>query len=257
MEISDEAVPGIRELRRGTELIGRYRPFDAQPPVAELFEPAVDVGTAVEVILTELAGWSLTTTDEALAEALVGEGARAIRHFALMSCDLTTAELSDDGDDRLASLDVRPFSSGDSVPAGVIELVRAAYPPGHPDVELGSDDDIVRDIEHAQSGGRMGPMLDASRLVFDRDRLVALVLINRVPGVPPLGGPWVTDICRDPDPAYSGLGRALLTRTLRTCRDGGEQAISLAVTEGNSARWLYESLGFSVVITTRKVRIPD
>ncbi len=255
--MSDGSAPGVRELRRGTELIGRYHRFDGQPPAAELFEPAVDVGLAVEVILTDLAGWSLTTTHEALAEALVADGARPVRHFALMSCDLTTADLSDDGDARLASLDVRPFSSSDSVPTGVIELVRAAYPPGHPDVELGSDDDIVRDIERAQGGGRMGPMLDTSRLVFDRDRLVALVLINRVPGLPPLGGPWVTDICRDPDPAYSGLGRALLAQTLLASREAGEQAISLAVTEGNSARRLYESLGFSVVVTTRKVRIPD
>jgi ribosomal protein S18 acetylase RimI-like enzyme len=67
----------------------------------------------------------------------------------------------------------------------------------------------------------------------------------------------VTDICRDPAPGYAGLGRALLKRTLRTCSQAGEEAISLAVTEGNRARSLYESLGFVPVAVTRKVRIPD
>jgi ribosomal protein S18 acetylase RimI-like enzyme len=40
------------------------------------------------------------------------------------------------------------------------------------------------------------------------------------------------------------------------CRDDGEQALSLAVTVGNRAAHLYESLGFRWVATTRKLRLP-
>ena len=98
--------------------------------------------------------------------------------------------------------------------------------------------------------------MEASALVFDGERAVGLVLVNRVVGDPPAGGPWVTDLCRLHEPKYAGLGRALLVRALAVCRDAGERSVSLAVTEGNTARRLYDLLGFGVVATTRKVRLP-
>ncbi len=257
MDASGGAAPAVRELRQGADLLGRYHRFDAEPPVAELFEPAGDLGRVVDAILSDLAGWSLTTTDDALAEALVGRGAVPTRHFALMSRDLRTWAPTQEDAAMPPWLDIRHFGPSDEVPRGVIELVRAAYPPGHPDVELGGDDDIVHDIRRAQGGDRLGPLMDMSALVFDQERLVGLVLVNRVPGEPPVGGPWITDVCRDPDRRYAGLGRSLLTGVIRACVEGGEPALSLAVTEGNPARLVYESLGFSVVAVTRKVRIPD
>lgn len=244
------------ELIGGSLLLGRFHRYDADPPSAELFEPMTDLDTVVDGILTQLTGWNLTTADESLATALVERGALPVRHFSLMSVALTEREDLEAVGDILAPYDIRPLTPTSLVPREVVALVRAAYPAGHPDEELGSDDDIVRDIQHALDGVRLGPLMSPSALVHDGDRLVALVLVNRVPGGAPTGGPWVTDICRDPDPRYVGLGRDLLLWVLRACRRSGETAVSLAVTEGNPARRLYTSLGFSLVATTRKVRIP-
>ena len=160
----------------------------------------------------------------------------------------------------IGSLSSSRFASCDPTPPfrlRCVALVRSAYPKGHPDEELGSDEDIVNDIQRAQSGGRLGPLMGHSAFVFDAERPVAMLLVNRVPGSAPLGGPWVTDVCRAPDHRYAGLGRAMLMRLMRLLRDDGETALSLAVTEGNPARGLYESIGFTVVVTTRKVRIPQ
>jgi GNAT superfamily N-acetyltransferase len=247
---------GDHELVRGRILLGRFHRYDANPPTAELFEPLADLDTVVEGVLTQLAGWNLTTADESLASELVERGALPVRYFSLMSIALSDVDGSEGAGDLTESFDVRPLTSESQVPREVVGLVRAAYPAGHPDEELGSDDDIVRDIQHALDGVRLGALMDGSALVYDGDRLVALVLVNRVPGGPPTGGPWVTDICRDPDPRYAGLGRELLLWALRSCRRSAEPAGALAVTEGNPARCLYSRLGFSLVATTRKVRIP-
>lgn len=247
---------GDHELVRGRLLLGRFHRYDANPPTAELFEPLADLDAVVDGVLTQLAGWNLTTADESLASALVERGALPVRHFSLMSIPLADIDGRTTSGGLTARYDVRPLTPESQVPAEVVGLVRAAYPAGHPDEELGGDDDIVRDIQHALDGVRLGTLMDQSALVYDADRLVALVLVNRVPGGPPTGGPWVTDICRDPDPRYAGLGRDLLLQVLTACSRAGESAVSLAVTEGNPARRLYESLGFAVVATTRKVRIP-
>jgi len=256
MDHSGSADPSRGVLADAGELLGRFHRFDAVPPSAELFEPLADTDRVVQAVFDDLAGWSLTTTDEDFADALVQRGATPTRHFSLMSVDLTTSEMTE-GDDLPEFLEVRPLGADDPVPREVVGLVRSAYPPGHPDEERGTDDDIIRDIRRAQSGSRLGPLLDQSAFFFDADRPAAMLLVNRVPGDPPLGGPWVTDICRVPDRRYAGLGRSMLMRVMRLLREGGESALSLAVTEGNPARALYESLGFTVVATTLKVRIPE
>jgi GNAT superfamily N-acetyltransferase len=64
------------------------------------------------------------------------------------------------------------------------------------------------------------------------------------------GGPWVAQLFRDPDPALAGLGRALLQCALSRATAAGLPALSLAVSEGNTAVRLYEALGFERVLST-------
>jgi ribosomal protein S18 acetylase RimI-like enzyme len=254
----DEAadrVQRVEQLTRGNAVLGQFNRYDADPPSAELFEAKADLDVVASAILTDLAGWNLTTTDEALASELVERGALPTRHFSLMTVDVVAQEKWQE-DVTTDRFDLRPLTVDTEIPRAIIGLVRSAYPPGHPDEELGSDDDIVRDIRRALDGDRLGVLMDMSALAFDGDRPVGLVMVNRVPGAPPTGGPWVTDLCRDPDRRYAGLGRALLIRVLHLAQAAGESSVSLAVTEGNPARRLYESLGFRWVATTRKVRLP-
>jgi hypothetical protein len=247
------------ELCRGGQVLGRFHWFDAKPPVAELFEPEGHLDHVVDAVFADMAGWSLTTTHDDLADALVRRGATPTRHFSLMSVDLQSGNLTHPsvGAELPEFLEVRPLRADGPVPPEVVPLVRSAYPQGHPDEEQGADGDIIRDIQRAQSGGRLGPLMDQSALFFDEDRLAAMLLVNRVPGSPPLGGPWVTDVCRAPGPRYAGLGRSVLRRLMRLLHAEGEHALSLAVTEGNRARGLYESLGFALVATTFKVHVPE
>ncbi len=256
MDRADDSAQHIEQLMRGGNLLGQYNRYESDPPSAELFVVKADLDLVVEAIMSDLVGWNLTTTDDALASALVERGAFPTRHFSLMTVDVAPQDGQSPDSFPTDAYDIRPLTVESEVPREVIGLVRSAYPPGHPDEELGSDDDIVRDIREALDGHRLGALMQMSALAFDGDRLVGLIMVNRVPGVSPTGGPWVTDLCRDPDRRYAGLGRALLIRALGHCQAAGESSVSLAVTEGNPARRLYVSLGFKLVATTRKVRLP-
>lgn len=247
------------ELRRAGDVLATYHRFDATPPIAELFEAVATPELAAEVACDQLAGWDLTTRHDDLCDALVALGATPIRTFTVMSTELGEPV----GDDApglpgdLPQLELRGPEAGMPPREGLVTLMRAAYPAGHPDEERGSDDTIVDDFAAALSGRRMGVAMPQSAVAYHGDRPVGLVLINRVPGAAPTGGPWVTDICRLPERAYAGLGRFLLTRAMTALTASGEPTLSLAVTEGNPARRLYESVGFSAVATTTKLRLPE
>ncbi len=253
---SDQAIVRDQRLVVDGTTIGHFHRYEAEPPSAELFAPSVPVADAAVAILHELAGWNLTTTDDALASELMGKGAVSTRHYSLLTLDLAIAAVPGPRPGWSDAFELVTPTPEMKISPELVTLVRRAYPPGHPDQELGSHDEIVGDLSRALNGVRLGQLMPQSRLVVDAGRPVALALVNRVPGSAPTGGPWLTDICRDPDAKYAGLGRALLTHLLRACRDDGELSISLAVTQGNSARRLYDDAGFTLVATTRKMHLP-
>jgi ribosomal protein S18 acetylase RimI-like enzyme len=236
-------------------VVGRYHLYEAQPPAAELFVADVPVARAADAAVAQLAGWNLTTTDERLASELIARGARSLRYYSLLTCDLASLH-EVDVTRREFELNEQQITPDFDPPPDLVTLVRRAYPMGHPDEELGTDEEIKLDVARAVRGDRLGPLMTQSRLLLDAGRSVALAIVNRVPGVAPTGGVWLTDLCRDPDDKYAGLGRSLLIDVLNDCREAGETSLSLAVTDGNPARAVYESLGFSAVATTRKVRLP-
>jgi GNAT superfamily N-acetyltransferase len=237
-------------------LIGRYHLYRATRPAAELFEAVAPVPQTAQVVIDSMRGWNLTTTDADLAEELVSLGALPQRRYALMSVHLDDVAWNTK-DGPYGRLEATPLTPDLVITPQLIELIRRAYPPGHPDQELGTDEDIRGDLERALHGERLGTLMPVSRLVMDEGRPVGMAIVNRVPGRAPTGGPWLTDICRDPAPSFRGLGHGLLAQILRECRDSGETTMSLAVTEGNPARQLYESFGFTVVASTSKLRLPD
>ena len=258
MSPSDRDLDGVeRETHLVVDdtVVGRYHLYEAQPPAAELFVADVPAARAAEAVVAKLAGWNLTTTEEGLASELIDRGARSLRYYSLLTCDLTSLD-DNDVARRDFELDAQQLTPNFDPPLDLVALIRAAYPPGHPDEELGTDDEIKLDIARAVRGDRLGPLMPQSRLLLDAGRAVALAIVNRVAGVSPTGGVWLTDLCRDPDAKYAGLGRSLLIDVLKDCSDAGETWLSLAVTEGNRARELYESVGFSLVATTHKLRVP-
>lgn len=68
-------------------------------------------------------------------------------------------------------------------------------------------------------------------------------------------GPWVTEVFRHPDRSPRGLGSLMLSAVLSRAAADGLTEIGLAVTEGNPARRVYETLGFRLVGTSITVLI--
>jgi ribosomal protein S18 acetylase RimI-like enzyme len=212
---------------------------------ADLFrrEPGVSAERAARAALADLRGMRIAG-DEALGHALIAAGGRALRHAHLMSHDL--AERPDWHEPpgyRLSDVD-RPA-------ADLVDAFRAAYPPGHVDRREESDEQVLNLLDGYVEGREFGPLLRGSGLAATPDgAVVGGILIGTLPGDPPLNGPWIIEVFRDPE--HPGVGRALLERALAIA---DAPALGLMVTEGNPARGLYEALGFRVVRTVLVVQI--
>ena len=89
--------------------------------------------------------------------------------------------------------------------------------------------------------GRWGESLGwASFVVPENGAVVAATLVTRAPY-----GPLIAHVMVDPSRQGRGLGRVVLTATVRALRARGETVIVLNVTEGNTrAIRLNERLGF-------------
>jgi ribosomal protein S18 acetylase RimI-like enzyme len=217
-------------------------------PMADLFdrEPGVGAEAAAAAVRAELPGWRIAA-DEPLGRALLASGGTKRRHGHLYSYDFVRRPpprtWSAPPGIRLTDID-RP--AADLVPAEV-----AAYPPDHPDAELVPED---REAElHALIyGEQYGPLLAGSGLAVDeRGDVVGAIILGTIPGDPPRNGPWVIDIFRDP--AYRGVGRALLARALALAT---VDTLGLIVSEGNdAARALYEAVGFELLSSAIVVQL--
>jgi ribosomal protein S18 acetylase RimI-like enzyme len=213
------------------------------PQVADLFEPAPDLPLerVVDAILADLGGWRIAG-EEPLGEALVAAGGRPVRHAHALTHDLATVPSAPDGF-ALAALE---HSAAQLVPAYL-----AAYGPDHPDFAARADEDPEEELGKMLGGDTLGRLLECSGVALDGERVVGAIIVTDVPGEPPFGGPWVSELFRDP--AHPGTGRALLRRALARAQAAGLPALSLAVTVGNPALRLYESLGFRRVLTALSV----
>jgi GNAT superfamily N-acetyltransferase len=106
-------------------------------------------------------------------------------------------------------------------------------------------------------GRTYGELLVGTAQVLRDGRPIAALIISRFAGDPPYGGPWITDVFRDPeDPLARGLGGVLIRRALALLAGTGEPALTLAVTAGNPAAQRYEALGFTRCWEARRLRLP-
>jgi RimJ/RimL family protein N-acetyltransferase len=216
--------------------------------MADLFdrEPGVSAADAAAAVLADLPGWRIAA-DEALGRALLAAGGTRKRHGHLYSRDL-------EGDPAPRTWDEPPgvrLTDIDRPAADLVDARLAAYPPDHPDREHVPPDSEA-ELHSFVYGGQFGPLLAGSGIaVADDGAVVGAVILGTIPGDPPLNGPWVIDIFRDP--RYRGVGRALLQRALALAR---VDRVGLIVTDGNdSARRLYESAGFELLLSTLVVQL--
>jgi ribosomal protein S18 acetylase RimI-like enzyme len=205
-------------------------PVDGAPP-ADLAGAAI--GT--------LPDHRLIVDDPALAAALINQGVTLIRASTLMVVRLPAPSSGAPGPGvQLLAVQDTPFEYG--------EIVRRAYPPDHPDHELGdaTPEGAAATIRGYLAGEIVGPLLsDASAEARLDGVLVGVNIVSEMPADDEYdGGPWITDLFVDPSAQGHGVGRALLGHALAQLTAAGRDRLGLAVTVDNPARHLYEALGF-------------
>lgn len=227
-----------------------FVPADHGHPTADGAVPMAEAEVVVRAVRAQLAGFWFSSPDDRLTRALIADGATVVRHAHVMTCDLTRVQRPEaDGD--VPVVPIRGSSTR------LAELNVRAYPPGHVDFETNDAAEAQRPIDAMLEGSLIGPFLEsASGMATDAGRPVAVLIVNRMPDHAIDGGPWVTELFRDPDPSYRGFGTALLDRAIRILRSEGETSLSLAVTDGNPAREVYRRAGFDLISSSRKLLIP-
>ena len=141
-------------------------------------------------------------------------------------------------------------------------MALAGYPPEHPDFEPrdGIADVVAQDLKPYAVDGALGPILPASGLVIEDDgaagRIVAVLLVNdreACPRTAAHGSPMSPDSARRRTPAPAGLSS---NARWRSSPPTDVRALSLAVTNGNPARKLYEQLGIRHVYSAQTLLLP-
>jgi hypothetical protein len=234
-ELSDEVGPVLRYVEGVRDLL----------PIADLatVAPGRTVIEAAAAAMSQLPGWKLATEDPELAEAMI-----QTRHAYVMSADPSihrdapVVEIV-----PRSSIDVREFLPG----------WLAASPPGDPDHEDGTDQEIIERCwdwydepvwlarEHRSSG-----------LVVSDGKVVAGIIISLRPQPVPYGGPWVHDVWRMPGDSVPGTGAALIAQAMRLLDEDGLTTLGLAVSAGNPARRVYDRMGFIQQLEAWTFRIP-
>jgi GNAT superfamily N-acetyltransferase len=228
--------------------------------------PTAPVGRVRDAVLDAFAGYAFTSLDPELAESLLDAGATELRHALSMSHSLATGETSATAQDTPvagalidASYDIGPLPARTLIEraAEIGTINRRAYPPGHPDHDHTDDEAAASKMRQTARGEILGPYLDVSTVATVDALVVGACLVVAREGDPPEGGPWVVDVFRDPSVAVKGVGRALLTESLRLAKDTGLPGLSLVVSHSNTrARQVYRSLGFADGIEAWTLALP-
>ena len=220
--------------------------------------PGRTAADAAAAVLADpgLAGWLLSTDNPSLAACLIRVGAKPRRHAFVMQRDLREPLDDPEADARLRLVPM-PDADDRAGWEAVLPSWRDAYPPDHPDHFPGDDDTAVAFLHRLVDGSELGRLHAASTLLADsRGRPVAGVMINVRVQDPPLGGPWVADIWRDPSLRGARVGSLLIGHACRVLAEDGFATLGLTVTHGNPARRSYERAGFRVVAESQTVLLP-
>lgn len=234
------------ELREGT-------------PIADLASVTPDrtIRAAAAAALAQLPGWLLATDDLSLAGCLVKMGAHPRRHALVMQCDLRVPVAGLDVDPRF-TLQPLPGPTEQQGWAPILPSWRAAFPPDHPDHFDGDDALAIRFLRRLIDGSELGPLHRSTTLLADEGGTpVAGIMVNIRSQDPPLGGPWIADIWRDPRLRGTGIGAMLIGHARRLLCADGYSCLGLAVTAGNPARATYRAQGFRTVTESQTVLLPD
>ncbi len=282
-EPESEAAPFLSAIERDVadgSASGVLRLHEDRVIGIALWAPSSAIGVTIEVLFSVAGFQSVDDYREFYGEVVASVGPVALAPGGLAGLTAVEEErvMRDLGFARFARSEMR-FPSEAPTPelsaspglrtplpgdeAGLARLHELAYR-DHLDRYLFlSDPDPVRDAEIQVRDivrGRWGEFLPwASFVVETGGRIVAATLVVRAPY-----GPLVADVMVDPPLQGRGLGRAVVTATVRALRDRKESVIVLNVTDGNTrAIRLYDRIGFVRTLgpshgrySTERIRVP-
>ncbi len=227
-------------------------------PIADLASvtPNRTTAAAAAAALAQLPGWLLATDDLSLAGCLVKMGAKPRRHAVVMQCDLRTPVTTPAADPRF-TLRALPDTTDPRAWAPILPSWRAAFPPDHPDHFDGDDALAIAFLRRLVDGTELGPLHRSTTLLADEAGTpVAGIMVNIRSHDPPLGGPWIADIWRDPALRGTGVGGLLIDHAKALLAEDGYASLGLAVTAGNPARATYQAQGFRTITESQTVLLP-
>lgn len=184
----------------------------------------------------------ISTPHGEFATALLSHGCTLKRHAYAMSLDLTTTPQQVEAHQPLdlSTVFIENLSAEE-----LFDSWYAAYPSTHPDFLAGSRDRlIVENLQPLLDRSLLGANHRSSRAVLLNESVIAGIIISLREGKAPYGGPWVSEIWCTPQHQHRGIGRSLLWMAIAELSEDGFTSLGLAVSHGNPAKKLYESLGF-------------
>ena len=131
--------------------------------------------------------------------------------------------------------------------AAMVDIETVAYPPGHVDHTRHPDRTDADELEEMTKrlASPKRPLLPEATMAERNSGPVAAVVVQDDFLRPGLNGPWLSNVCRVPDPVLTGLGETLIRSVLVRLHRGGHSQAFLGVTAGNPARKVYERVGFT------------
>jgi predicted N-acetyltransferase YhbS len=223
------------------------------PPRAEMLRPLGDVEAAVAPVVAQLAGYRCSCIDAGLSDALVAAGVEHLRQFSFMSVDLQGEPVRWPDVSLPDGVSVRTLTAADIDELTELEL--RAFPPGHVD-HHSNDLEEVRTSNFERITDPARPLMPHALLALHGAVAVGVVTTQYVGRIPGVTGPWLTNIARDPDARWVGLGAAMVSSVLSSLRRDGYERAYLAVTDGNPARKVYGRAGFVDFAQASFLKVP-
>ena len=224
------------------------------PPRAEMLRPLGAIDAAIEPVLRELAGFRCSCIDASLSDALIAAGVEHLRQLSFMSVDVQGEPAPWPAVALPDGVSLRSLSAADIDELTELEL--RAFPPGHVD-HHSNDLAEVRTSNFERITDPARPLMPHALLALHGAVAVGVVTTQYIGRIPSMIGPWLTNVARDPDVRWAGLGAAMISSVLTSLRDDGYERAFLAVTDGNPARTVYERAGFVDFVRASFLKVPE
>lgn len=196
----------------------------------------------------------VATQNKEFAQALLAQGCSLRRNALAMTLnvqDHPTKSASDmSGDYSLIFIE-------DLSADALFDSWFSAYPAGHPDFHPGTRAELIAEnLKPLLDRSMMGANHRSSQAVLNGSRAIAGIIISLREGRAPYGGPWGSELWVAPAHQHMGIGKSLISTAITQLREDGFTSLGLAVTKGNPAQLLYESIGFQLVEESWTLTLP-